>query len=137
MSNINNDEKIIKLKEQIETKRKQLDKVTRFTPITNCSIEVDAVRQNLQVLTKEQLTMLMIRLNSYKMSAEQLEVLDECNISGYNVSDWITDIKSKLEIVSYKAEENKLKVMETKLHELLSNEKKTELAIDEIEGMLK
>ena len=71
------------------------------------------------------------------MSAEQLEVLDECNISGYNVSDWITDIKSKLEIVSYKAEENKLKVMETKLHELLSNEKKTELAIDEIEGMLK
>lgn len=133
---MNNDEKIIKLKAQIEDKRKQLDKITKFTPITNCSVEIDGTRLNIQVLSREQLIMLMIKLNSYKMSAEQLEMLGDCNISGYNVSDWISDIKSKLEIVSYKTEENKLKAMESKLHELLSNEKKTELAIDEIEKML-
>ena len=133
---VSNDEKIIKLKAQIEEKRKQLDKITRFSPVTNCSIELDNIRYNIQVLNREQLITLMIKLNAYKMSAENLELLDDCIISGYNVQDWISDIKSKLEIVSYKAEENKLKAMESKLHELLSNEKKTELAIDEIEKML-
>ncbi|MFB0830237.1 hypothetical protein [Brevibacillus laterosporus] len=41
--------------------------------------------------------------------------------------DWIKDLKSKLDIVRRKEEEHKLKVMETKLHQLLSNEKKVEL----------
>lgn len=133
---VSNDEKIIKLKAQIEEKRKQLDKVTRFSPVTNCSIEIDNIRYNIQVLSREQLILLMVKLNAYKMSAINLDLINECIISGYNVQDWISDIKSRLDIVSYKAEENKLKSMESKLHELLSNEKKTELAIDEIEKML-
>jgi len=44
----------------------------------------------------------------------------------------LTDIKAKLDFVSRKEEENKRKAMEAKLHQLLSNEKKIELEIDEI-----
>jgi len=131
MANETNDKKIMELKKQIEDKKNKISKSQRFTPVTNCSIEFDGVRYNLQVLTKEQLITLMVKLNAYAMSAKDLE-LDSFVISGYVISDWITDIKSKLDFVSRKEEENKLKMMESKLHQLLSNEKKVELEIDEI-----
>ena len=136
MSNEKNDAKIIALKEQIAKKKEQLNKAKRFSPITNCSIEIDTVRSNIQVLSREQLVLLLVKLNAYKSSAEELELLDQCIISGYNIEDWIADIKSKLEVVNYKDEELKLRAMESKLDRLLSNEKKTELEINEIESLL-
>ena len=137
MSNVINDSKIITLKNQISEKRKQIDKIKKFIPITNCSIEVDGIRSNIQVLAKEQLIALVVKLNSYVTSAKELGLLDEYTISGFKTEDWIVDIKSKLDIVSRKDEERKLKDMEEKLDRLLSNEKKTELEINEIENMLK
>jgi len=136
-NNIANDTKIMVLRAQIETKKKELSKAHKFTPVTNCSIELDTVRLNIQVLTKEQLITLMVKLKSYMMAAEELDVLDVYFISGFKVEEWITDIKAKLEIVCRREEESKLKTMENKLHLLLSNEKKVELEIDEIESMLK
>ncbi len=134
---MNNDEKIIKLKQQIEGKRKSLAKVKRFTPITNCILELDGITTNIQILPKEKLALLLVKLNLYKMSIENLNMsLDEIIINGYNIGDWMSDILAKIDIISYKEEEQKLKTMESKLVELLSKEKKTELAIDEIEKML-
>ena len=134
---MNNDEKIIKLKQQIEEKRNKLGNVKRFTPVTNCILELDGVTTNIQILSKEKLALLLVKLNLYKMSIENLNMsFDKIMISGYDVRDWIMDILAKTDIISYKEEEQKLKTMESKLVELLSNEKKTELAIDEIEKML-
>jgi len=130
MANETNDSKIMILKKQIEDKKAKLIKSQKFSPITNSSIELDGVRTNIQVLNKEQLTYLLVKLNSYALSAKDLEI--DFIISGYYIADWITDIKSKLDFVSRKEEENKLKIMESKLHQLLSNEKKVELEIDEI-----
>jgi hypothetical protein len=78
----------------------------------------------------------MVKLNSYKLSAKDLGILKEYSISGYSVEDWISDIKFKFDILCRKEEENKLKVMETKLHQLLSSDKKVELEIDEIMSQL-
>lgn len=136
MSNTN-DQRILELKKQIEMKKEKLGKSTRFSPVTNCSIEVDGERHNIQVLTKEQLITLMVKLNSYLMSAKALEVSEDFNISGYHVSDWISDIQSKIELLSRKGEEKLLKAMESKLTQLLSERKKVELEIDEIESLLK
>jgi len=137
MNNTSNDSKIMTLKTQIINKRKQLDGVKKFSPITNCSIEVDGVRYNINVLIKEQLISLMVKLNSYMISAKELRLLEEYIISGFNVQDWISDIKAKLDVVSRKDEERKLKTMEDKLDYLLSNDKKVELEISEIEALLK
>lgn len=131
-----NDERILELKKQIETKKEKLGKTLRFTPVTNCSIEVDGVRHNIQVLGKDQLISLMVKLNAYLMSAKELEVADEYLISGFTPADWISDIKSRIEILSRKDEERLLKVMEDKLTKLLSEGKKVELEINEIESML-
>ena len=48
-----------------------------------------------------------------------------------------SDIKSKLEVSGLKKEECDLKKMESKLDKLLSDDKKTELEIDEIAALLK
>ena len=135
MSNVN-DAKILELKAQIKEKKAKLKSVKKFSPVTNCSIELDGIRSNLQVLTKELLTSLLVKLNMYRLSISDLG-LSEYNISGFKVEDWITDIRSKLDIIAYREEESKLQELENKLHILLSNDKKVELEINEIESLLK
>ena len=136
MATVQNDEKILKLKEQIAQKKKQLDKSKRFAPITNCSIELDGVRSNIQVLAKDQLVFLLVKLNGYLISAKALGISD-FSIGGYRVEEWMSDIQLRIDILNRKDDENKLKDMESKLDRMLSDEKKTELEISEIEGLLK
>ncbi|PZT57339.1 hypothetical protein [Paenibacillus silvae] len=131
-----NDQKILELKKQIEEKKKLVSKSKKFNPTTNCSIELDGVRTNIQTLTKEQLISLFVKLNSYATSAAELGLLDQYVISGYKISDWIVDLKSKLEFINSKDEEQKLKLMESKLDKLLSDDKKVELELNEIAEML-
>ena len=57
-------------------------------------------------------------------------------ISGCNIAEWITDIKCKIEIFEYKRKEAELKALEAKLDKMLSDEKKTELELDEIAALL-
>jgi len=132
-----NDEKIMQLKFQIGEKKKNLKTKKRFTPLTNCFIELDGVRLNLQVLNKENLIYLLVKLNSYLLSAVDLGLEDEYNFSGYSIDQWITDVKLKLDILKYEEEDRKLKELERKLHVLLSSEKQVELAINEIESLIK
>jgi hypothetical protein len=136
MSNEKNDQRILQLKEQIEKKKEQLGKSLRFSPLTNCSLELEGERYNINVLQKEQLTILLLRLNMYRISAIDLGV-NSVKISGYLLSEWISDIKAKIEILSRKDEERNLKAMEDKLVKLLSDGKKVELELNEIESLLK
>ena len=97
---------------------------------------MDGMTINLNVCSDDALMLLLIRLNSYFMSAVDLGMSD-FEISGYSVTAWIKDIKSKLEVSSLKKEEADLKKMGSKLDKLLSDDKKTELEIDEIANLLK
>lgn len=132
-----NDDRILELKKQIEDKRKAIsEKKIRFVPETNCVLNMDGITINLNVCSDDALVLLLIRLNSYLMSAVDPGMPD-FEISGYSVTDWIKDIKSKLEVSSLKKEETDLKKMESKLDKLLSNDKKTEIEIDEIASLLR
>lgn len=132
-----NDDRILELKKQIETKKKAIsEKKVRFIPETNCVLNMDGMTINLNVCSDDALVLLLIRLNSYRMSAVNLGMSD-FEISGYSITAWIKDIKSKLEISSLKKEGADLKKMESKLDKLLSDDKKTELEIDEIANLLK
>lgn len=134
---MNNDERILKLKQSIKLKKAEVNKIARFTPNTNCSLAIDGSRFNLHTLNKQDLTGLLVKLNLHYISARDLDLLEEYKISGYCVEDWISDVKSKLDILEIKEKRKDLDKMETKLTSLLSNKKQTELEIDEIEEMLK
>lgn len=132
-----NDDRILELKKQIEDKRKAISEMKiRFVPETNCILNMDGMTINLNLCSDDALVLLLIRLNSYLMSAVDLGMSD-FEISGYSVTAWIKDIKRKLEVSCLKKEEADLKKMEGKLDKLLSDDKKTELEIDEIANLLK
>jgi len=132
-----NDNRILELKKQIKEKKSKLKKIKRFNPITACNLTLDGSLYNIHVCNKDDLKLLLIKLNLYIMSAEDLSIsVNDIMISCFSIEDWISDINLKLENMSIKEEESKLKVMEEKLTKLLSEEKKTELQIEEIESLL-
>lgn len=132
-----NDDRILELKKQIDAKKKSIsERKIRFSPETNCVLNMDGMTININVCSDDVLLLLLIRLNSYLMSAVDLG-MNDFEISGYNVTAWINDIKSKLDVSSLMKEEYDLKRMESRLNKLLSDDKKTELEIDEIAALLK
>lgn len=129
----NNDDKILKLKEQIKAKKANLSKIGKFTPITNCSIEVNGKRYNIHTLnSSDKIIPLMVEINIYRHSASELKFEEQFLISGYTPDQWLIDLQSKLSQVSRKDEEDRLKSMESKLEKLLSDDKRVELEIEEI-----
>jgi hypothetical protein len=131
-----NDTKIMELKKQIEIKKEKLKKSEKFSPVTNCSLEFEGKRHNIHALQKPQIVELLVKLNTYNLSAKDLGLVNEFKIGGFSADEWITDLRAKLDFASRKEEEIKLKAMESKLHQLLSNDKKVELEIEEIANML-
>ena len=129
-----NDERVLQLKKIIDDKKAELKSVKRFTPITNCVLDLEGQKYNLNVLQLADLKLLLVKLNMYLISAKDLGIKFE--IAGYNIAEWITDIKSKIEIFEHKEKESELKALETKLDKMLSDEKKTELELDEIAALL-
>ena len=131
-----NDDKILLLKKKIEEKKTELGKVKRFAPITSCSLEMDGARYNLHAASREQLILLACKLQALYMAADEIGYADECVISGFHVREWGSDIKARLDILDRKKTESELRAMESKLDKLLSEDKKTELELAEIEALL-
>ena len=67
-----NDERVLQLKKQIETKRSELS-TEKFVPMTNLVLDMEDKKYNLNVLQENELRFLMIKLNAYAMSADDLK----------------------------------------------------------------
>ena len=129
---MSNDDVILQLKSKIEEKKSLLKASEKFSPVTNCSLELDGQRYNLNVITKEQIVYLMVKVNTLLTSAKELGFDKEFEVGGFILSEWMQDLKSRMAIVNRKSEQSKLAVMESKLESLLSNDKKIELELQEI-----
>lgn len=136
---LSNDERILELKKQIEERKDGLKKNTkRFQPDTNCILNLDNVTYNLNVLTQDELIHLAIKLNSLRLSAEDMgyDALFTPIINGYSIIEWLHDVNNKIEYNNYNEEKKKLNLLEKQLTALLSSDKQTELKIDELAKML-
>lgn len=131
-----NDDKILLLKKQIEAKKEELGKPARFAPITSCSVELDGTRYNLHAASKEQLIFLLCKMDLLTAAAENVGYPGQCMVSGFSTVDWATDIQNKLLSIGWKDMEANLKAMEAKLDKLLSEDKKTELELEQIAALL-
>lgn len=131
-----NDDRILTLKTQIAAKKKELGKTRRFSPITSCSIELDGSRYNIHTLSKQDLVFLLVKLNAYYKSAVDLDMVDDCQISGFHICDWGADVRERLDIMQQQEKLNDLARMEKTLDKLLSDDKRTELEIDSIAALL-
>lgn len=131
-----NDDRILQLKKKIEDKEKTLlSQKKKFIPETTCQIELHGIKYNLHTCKEETLEFLLIVLNSYKISAENLNI-KMSDFSGFGIDKWMSDIQCKLNMLKVKREEKELHDMKSKLDTLLSEDKKTELEIDTIAALL-
>ena len=130
-----NDNTILELKKQIADKEAALDAIRRFIPATNCSLELEGTRYNLHVSDANLLTTALLKLNMYKMSADNLG-LEDIEFSGYKIVDWVADIQSRLLQINKQKEQARLNNLKSKLTALLSIDKKTELEIEELKNAI-
>lgn len=127
-----NDDKILDLKAQIEKKKRDIGIVRNFNPSTNCILNIDNVNYNIHTFSKTQIIHMLVKLNSMMMSAKDLGLEDQLEFNGYNISLWIEDLMKLLNITNIRQEQVKLVQMEKRLTEMLSDNKKIELELDEI-----
>lgn len=131
-----NDKTIMKLREQIEEKEKTLNGLRPSLIITNCMLTLDGQNYNLNVLKLPELIHLYVKLTCYIQTADYTELLEDYEIGGFNIVDWVDDVYSKMVAKKLLAEKIKLTNMKTRLMQLLSAEKQTELEIDAIAAEL-
>jgi len=142
----NTDSIIENLRAEINKKKAELNKIKSQTPKTNCSLLINGKRHNLHVISFEECIKLTAKLLEKQHLLEQAyNVLKDVivdkpvlvhTVSGYNVDDWIHDIKNRLRILNKKAMMADLDIKEKKLYNLLSTDKKTQLEVDKIAGEL-
>ncbi len=130
---INNDEKILALKKNIAEKTIELNKSKKLEYRTNLVLHF--LGKNLNTLNKEELEQLAIQINMYLMSAKQLK-FEYVLYSGYILEDWLHDINNKLIAINLKNEQFKLTQMQTRLEQMLSEDKRVELELAELEKSL-
>jgi len=131
-----NDQKILSLQKKIDQKKEALSKAQRFSPKTNCTLEFEGERYNLNTQNAQSCMILAIRINVYRMSAKDLGITDPVIISGYSLDDWTTDLMAKLAHLQRRDESRNLRDMEDRLQTLLSEDTQTEIAIGDIEKEL-
>lgn len=132
-----NDQVILQLRQKIEEKKAELKKAKKFSPTTNCNLVFEEQRYNLHTLDIVSTTLLLVELNTYRMSAEELDILPSTVMLGsYSLVDWINDLKDRRAHLNIKQEEDKLKKMETRLQDLLSADTRIEMELENIANEL-
>ena len=133
---INTDDIVLKLKEQVEFKEKELSVIKRPTFKTNNNLELYGTRYNLNVQTIDSLVYLCSNIinifDNLNKAKELLNTTTECIYGGYTYEDWIEDFKLHILIKDRRNKEESLNKLKARLESLVSEELKTKIALDEI-----
>lgn len=135
---INNDDKILEIRSKIEAKEKLInsDEGITFKPKTSCKFELRGVTYNINTLTPEQLFILIYDLSILRDFVKSQGLLDEFTIDTFKISDILSDCENKSHQKILQIEKRKLAQLQIELDSLLSNDKKTELRLTDIEKLI-
>ena len=136
-----NDNRILELKKKIEQERATLkESNSRFQPITSCILEFAGQKYNLNAMSANDLLLLLSLLSVIEQVntkiAEEMQIIKPATVNGYLLTEWITDIRKKLDQVLYREKKAKLDKLEKQLTDLLTGETQTKLKVDNLENEL-
>lgn len=133
-----NDEMILQLKKKVEEQKAELAKLPRtLQSETSTVFRPDVENMNLRVMSVEQLKLLKVKLHTYTMAATDLGMeQNEVVISGFSIDKWMHDIDMQISVLTRAEKEKKLKETEATLNRMLSDDKRTELELQELAKML-
>ena len=136
-----NDNRILELKKKIEQERATLkESNSRFQPITSCILEFAGQKYNLNAMSANDLLLLLGTLSVMEQVttkvAEEMQFIKPATVNGYLLTEWIIDIRKKLDQVLYREKKAKLDQLEKQLTDLLTGETQTKLKVDNLEDEL-
>ena len=136
-----NDNRILELKKKIEQERATLkESNSRFQPITSCILEFAGQKYNLNAMSANDLLLLLSLLSVIEQAntkiAEEMQFIKPATVNGYLLTEWIIDIRKKLDQVLYREKKAKLDKLEKQLTDLLTGETQTKLKVDNLEDEL-
>jgi hypothetical protein len=131
----NNDTLVILLTNKVNAKKEQLKAINNPKFITNCVLNLNGTSHNIKALSGEALVFLLLMVNELLMSAKDLGMTG-VKLSGFTLEEWVSDLKTRQQVLSKQEEERKLKDLEAELQNLLSQEKKNELRLSQIKDLL-
>lgn len=123
-----NDEKIFKLKEKLEERKKNLGEKPSNHFITNCMFTMFGITYNLHTMNTFELNMIFSWLKGLDNS--------ELVLGNYRVKNYLTDILNKMVILDYNKNLADIKELESKLDALISAETKTSIEIDKLADLI-
>lgn len=127
-----NDKVILNLKNEIDKKKKAITTGNRFIPITNCSITINGVKQNIHSMTINSLLFAIGYVKSLQNGLNEIIPNEKLVIDNFKAEEWIEDLKCKYYNLNQSLEKERLRKLEEKLHSLLSTDTKVDLEIQEI-----
>ena len=111
--------------------------------VTNGILKIKNKEHNINVLNTEKscvlLTCMLLNENSFIKEASDILGLGtdiEIEINGYTFDEYVIDIKQRLSVIQWDKQYNMLNSAHSKLSDLMSNDAKTESAIDAIANEL-
>ena len=136
-----NDNRILELKKKIEQERATLkESNSRFQPITSCILEFAGQKYNLNAMSANDLLLLLGTLSVMEQVttkvAEEMQFIKPATVNGYLLTEWIIDIRKKLDQVLYREKKATLDKLEKQLTDLLTGETQTKLKVDNLENEL-
>ena len=136
-----NDDRILELKKKIESEREALkESNSRFQPITSCILEFAGQKYNSNAMSANDLLLLLGTLSVMEQVttkvAEEMQFIKPATVNGYLLTEWIIDIRKKLDQVLYREKKAKLDKLEKQLTDLLTGETQTKLKVDNLENEL-
>lgn len=140
------DKKTLDLIKEVTRQKAEITKIEKPNWRTNCSFSYHENRQNeainLHVETNVK-TLICIaaflqdKESSYKKAAESLGVESpDFTWNGYSVTDWIEDLKMRINKIQIESRKKKLATLETRLNALISPEMRAELELEAIASEL-
>lgn len=142
MSEQNVDKKTLELIKQVNKQKSEIAKLDRPNWLTNCSVEINSKHTNIHVEASipklvEIAGFLLVQEESFQKASDFLELEPSKYLwNGYAVSEWLTDIKSRIAKIRIGEKRKKLELLESRLNAIISPELRAQLELEAITNEL-
>ena len=125
-----NDNTVAETLQKISAQKTELKlKLSNFVPTTNMNLEIFGKRFNLHVSDEHELKFLFSFLKG-------LDTTYPHKIGGFWVTSWICDLENKISNLELKTKLNQLEMVEKKLTDMFTPEKKNQIEFDNLLNLL-
>ena len=114
--------------------QKRLDELQQYRFKSNCRLELpdSSAVCNIRSADENTLNYYLIKLILFQEVMERDDMKYELKINGTSVKNWIEDLKIMIERQRFQQEVIKLRQIQNKLKEYYSEDKKADIAVDEL-----